>query len=57
VQLLVILSNNCRIFLILGDAALLRLTHRDILLEASSSQKVCTSESTGDQGGEPTLGQ
>ncbi len=32
--------------------------HRDLLIEAKSSQKVwATSLSTGDQGGEPTLGQ
>jgi len=31
-------------------------THRDILLEATSSQKVrATKVSSGDQGGEPTL--
>jgi len=33
------------------------LGHRDILLETTSSQKVCaTSIDTGDQGGVPTLG-
>ncbi len=33
-------------------------THRDLLIEANSSQKVCgTSISTGDQGGALTLGQ
>jgi len=32
--------------------------HRDLLIEATSSQKVwATSVSTGDQGGEPTLKQ
>jgi hypothetical protein len=32
--------------------------HRDILIEATSSQKVCTTSlNTGDQGGAPTLGQ
>jgi hypothetical protein len=37
--------------------AFLRANHRDILLEANSSQNVCASSvSTGDQGGEPTLG-
>jgi len=34
-----------------------RVIHRDILIEETLSQKVCgTSISTGDQGGEPTLG-
>ncbi len=34
------------------------MNHRDILIEATSSQKVCaTSISTVDQGGAPTLGQ
>jgi len=34
-----------------------RKDHRDILIEATSSQKVCaTSISTGNQGGEHTLG-
>ncbi len=37
-------------------------SHRDILQEATSSQKLCatslsTSDQGGDQGGEPTLGQ
>jgi len=34
------------------------LEHSDILIEATSSKKVCaTSVSTGEQGGAPTLGQ
>jgi len=34
------------------------LNHTNLLIEATSSQKVrATSVSTGDQGGEPTLGQ
>jgi len=33
------------------------LAHRDILIEATSSQKLwATKVSSGDQGGEPTLG-
>jgi len=40
------------------DAKCNSVVHRDILLEATSSKKMgATSVSTGNQGGEPTLGQ
>ncbi len=46
----IIVTNSLRCF------ALLHLYHRDILAEATPSQKECsTSVSSGDQGGEPTL--